>query len=182
MNIQIRTLFTFLPKLYMKLKPKLTFITIIVLLSCTSSDAQREFESEAYRDPSGITRTTSQGEVIGIDPDDWRASPFFQGLIEVKPAYPNPIELGGVINFDYFVLSTQPVNGLQVITRDVNGQLSNYIYTSSSNPLNIGVDNFRIDSKSLSPDGSDALARGLHRVFFFDLNQRLISYGDIEVE
>lgn len=64
----------------------------------------------------------------------------------------------------------------------MNGQLSNQIYMSSNNPLPNGVDNFRLDSKSLSPDNSDALARGLHRVFFFDFNQRLISYGDIEVE
>ncbi|HCT52495.1 MAG TPA: hypothetical protein DF712_08545 [Balneola sp.] len=166
----------------MKFIPKILVIFGFLLLGCTSNDAQREFEIDAYQDPAGITSTSAQGEVTSEDPDDWRASPFFQGLIEVKPAYPNPIELGGVIEFEYFVLSTQPVNGLQVVTRGVNGQLSNYIYTSSSNPLPNGIDNFRIDPKSLSPDGSDALARGLHRVFFFDLNQRLISYGDIRVE
>ncbi len=166
----------------MKIIPNFLLITIFLFLSCTSNDAQREFESEAFRDPSGITQVTSQGEVLSIDPDDWRTSPFFQGVIEVKPAYPNPIELGGVIEFEYYVSSVQPVNGLQVVIRDVNGQLSNQIYMSSNNPLPNGVDNFRLDSKSLSPDNSDALARGLHRVFFFDFNQRLISYGDIEVD
>ncbi|MEP1304382.1 MAG: hypothetical protein ABJK11_15240 [Balneola sp.] len=160
----------------------LTFTIIFFLgIGCTSNDAQREFESEAYRQPSGITQTTAQNEVLSIDPDDWRISPFFQGLIEIIPPFQNPAQLGIPINFEVRVTGVQGVSGLDVMVRYPNGNF-NSIYLSNNNPLDTGVSTFRIDPIVFSQDGSDNLARGLHRVFFFDFNQRLISYGDIEVE
>ncbi|MEQ8578500.1 MAG: hypothetical protein RIC57_14135 [Balneola sp.] len=165
----------------MKIIPKFILISVFLFLSCTSNDAQREFESEAYTDPSGITRTSAQGEVISIDPDDWRISPFFQGLMEVTPPFQNPAQLGTALNFEYQVTGVQGVSGLDVRVRYPNGSLHN-IYSSSNNPLEPGIKTFQIDPIALSQDGSDNLARGLHRIFFFDFNQRLISYGDIEVE
>lgn len=151
-------------------------------MSCTNNDAQREFESEAYRNPSGITKTTAQGEITSTDTDDWRTSPYFQGLIEiVNPPYQNPAQLGTAINFEIQVTGVQGVSGLDVRVRYPNGNLNN-IYSSNNNPLEPGFTTFQVNPIALSQDGSDNLARGLHRIFFFDFNQRLISYGDIQVE
>jgi hypothetical protein len=165
----------------MKFIPSYLLILIVVLISCTSNDAQLEFETDAYQNPSGITRTTAQGEVLSIDTDDWRISPFFQGLVEVIPPFQNPAQLGTAINFEVQVTGVQGVAGLDIRVRFPNGNFSS-IYSSMGNQLEPGLTTFQIDPKAFSLDGSDNLARGLHRVFFFDYNQRLISYGDIEVE
>jgi len=165
----------------MKFIPIILVLIFLGALGCSSSDAQREFESQAFREPSGITRTTPQGETLEIDPDDWRISPFFQGLIEVIPPFQNPAQLGTAINFEVRVTGVQGVSGLDVRVRYPNGSFSN-IYLSNNNPLDPGLTTFQINPIVLSQDGSDNLARGLHRVFFFDFNGRLISYGDIDVE
>ncbi len=165
----------------MKLIPSVFIVCFLILSACSSSDEQREFESEAFRDPSGITQTNAQGEVIADDPDDWRVSPFYQGLIEIQSPFQNPAQLGTPVNFEVRVTGVQGVNGLDVRVRYPNGNLGN-IYTSTQNPLDPGITTFQIDPIAFSQDGSDNLARGLHRLFFFDFDQRLISYGDIEVE
>lgn len=165
----------------MKFIPNYIFFIIIFLSACTSNEAQTEFEREAYRSPSGFTQTTSQGEVLTIDPDDWRISPFFQGLVEVIPPFQNPAQLGTAINFEIQITGVQGVSGLDVRVGFPNGSISN-IYTSNSNPLEPGLTTFQINPIALSQNGSDNLARGLHRIYFFDFNQRLISYGDIKVE
>lgn len=162
-----------------------TYLIVFALLlstGCTSSDAQQEFESDAYGSPSAITATSSQGEVISTDPDDWRTSPFFQGLVNVTPPFQNPAQLGSLINFEIQITGVQGVSGLDVRVRFSNNNSLSSIYSSSNNSLEPGIETFRIDPITLSPDGSDNLARGLHRIFFFDFDGRLISYGDIEVE
>tara|TARA_R110002126_G_scaffold1684_1_gene9999 strand:+ start:2842 stop:3339 length:498 start_codon:yes stop_codon:yes gene_type:complete len=165
----------------MKFIPTYLLMLIVAISACTSNDAQREFENDAYQNPSGITQTTVQGEVISEDPDDWRISPFFQGLVEVIPPFQNPAQLGTAINFEIQITGVQGVSGLDVRVRFPNGAFSS-LYTSTSSQLEPGLTTFQIDPIALSQDGSDNLARGLHRIFFFDFNQRLISYGDIEVE
>ncbi len=166
----------------MKFFPVLLISLSFIIISCSGNDAQRDFESDAYNStPSGITRTSSQGEVISVDPDDWRISPFFQGLVEITPPFANPAQLGTPINFEVQVTGVQGVSGLDVQVRYSNGDWNN-LYLSNDNPLQPGLTTFQINPIALSRDGSDNLARGIHRIFFFDFNQRLISYGDIEVE
>jgi len=165
----------------MKFIPIIFSLLLLTTLACSSSDEQREFESEAYRNPSGITQTSSQNEVVTTDPDDWRTAPLFQGLIEIRPPFPNPAQLGTLINFEVRVTGVQGVGGLDVRVRYPNGNFSS-IFLSNDNPLDTGVSTFRIDPRALSQDDSDNLARGLHRIFFFDFDGRLISYGDVEVE
>lgn len=165
----------------MKFIPTYLLVIIILLSACIKDEAQTEFENEAYRVPSGITQTSAQNEVLSVDPDDWRVSPFFQGLVEVLPPFQNPAQLGTTINFEIRVTGVQGVSGLDVMVRYPNGKFST-IFLSNDNPLEPGLTTFQINPIALSQDGSDNLARGLHRIFFFDFNQRLISYGDIEVE
>lgn len=163
----------------------LLILTISLLLACTGNEEQRDFESDAYRSPSGITRTNMHGEVISKDDDDWRISPYFQGLVEIQPLYtppyPNPVTLGTSLHFEIGVTGIQPVNGLDVQIRYSDNRWKN-IYSSLSSTLPPGLTTFRIDPLTLGQLGTAESAKGLHRIYFFDFNERLITYGDILVE
>lgn len=165
----------------MKLVHFILTTVLFLFLSCSSNDAQEEFEREAFRSPSGYTEVNAQGQIINTDPDDWRISPLYQGLIHVNPPFPNPASIGSPINFEINVIGIQSVPGLDVQVRYDNGTFNN-LYTSFINPLPAGVTTFQIDPIQLGQFNNAESARGLHRVFLFDLNQRLISYGDIQVE
>tara|TARA_R110002096_G_scaffold324349_1_gene518367 strand:+ start:13271 stop:13780 length:510 start_codon:yes stop_codon:yes gene_type:complete len=163
----------------------LLLLTISTLFACSGNKEQRDFENEAYRSPSNITYTNIQGEITNTDPDDWRISPFYQGLVEIQPTYsppyPNPAQLGSNLNFEISVTGVQPVNGLDIQIRFDDNTWRN-IYSSFDNPLPIGLSTFQIDPLTLGQFNTPESAKGLHRIFLFDFNQRLISYGDILVE
>lgn len=158
----------------------LMLFTLIV--SCTRNDAQRDFEREAYSAPNGITETApNNGEVISNDPDDWRTSPRFQGFINVIPPFPNPVITNQNLQFQLDVIAQGSVNGLLVYILFQNGDRK--ILYEDFDPLPLGLYDFQISASSLSQfDGSPESARGLKRVYLFDLNNRMISYGDILVE
>ena len=151
------------------------------LLACTRNDAQDEFEREAYQAPSGYTQTNAQGEVLEIDENDWRISPLYQGLVNLNAPFPNPANVGSPINFEITILGIQSVPGLDVQVRYADNRW-NSLYRSFDNPLPTGATSFQIDPIQLGEFGTVESARGLHRVYLFDFNQRLISYGDILVE
>lgn len=156
-------------------------LLVFLLWACTSNDAQDEFEREAYQAASGYTQTDAQGQVLELDEDDWRISPLYQGLVNINPPFPNPANVGSPINFEITILGIQSVPGLDVQIRYPNNQWNN-LYRSFDNPLPTGATAFQIDPIQLGEFGTVESARGLHRIYFFDFNQRLISYGDILVE
>ncbi|MFD2533339.1 hypothetical protein [Gracilimonas halophila] len=157
----------------------LLFATVV---SCTRNDAQREFEQEAYSAPNNYTETApNNGDILNNDPDDWRTSPRFQGFITVKPPFPNPVATNQTILFELDVVSQGTVNGLLVYILFDNGD-RRVIY-EDFDALPQGLYDFQISAISLSPvEGSSVSARGLKRIYLFDLNNRMISYGDILVE
>ncbi|MEX0844724.1 MAG: hypothetical protein WD022_05560 [Balneolaceae bacterium] len=156
----------------------LLFLTLLV--SCTRNDAQREFEQEAFSAPSNFTETTSQNEVILVDKDDWRTSPLFQGLVTVIPPYPNPTTTDQLVQFHVDVTGVQSVSGLDVLVRLDDGTLR-HLYDNFET-LHTGYNDFRIDPIEFALNYNAEGARGLHRVYIYDGNQRMISYGDIMVE
>lgn len=163
----------------------LLFLTAAVLTACGNNDEQRRFEREAYRSPEGFTKTNLQGEVLSIDPDDWRISPYYQGLIEIQPIYtppyPNPVTLGTNLRFEIGVTGVQSVNGLDVQIRYGNDTWKN-LYSTFGTSLPPGLTTFQIDPITLGQFNTPESAKGLHRIFIFDFNQRLITYGDIRIE
>ncbi|MFA5669162.1 MAG: hypothetical protein WC967_07955 [Balneolaceae bacterium] len=169
----------------MKIIQFLSIITISVVLACSGNDEQRDFENAAYRSPSDITRTNIQGEVTSNDPDDWRIAPYFQGLVEIQPLYnppyPNPVTLGTSLHFEIGVTGIQPINGIDVQVRYSDNTWKN-IHSSFNSTLPPGLTTFQIDPRTLGQFNTPESAKGLHRIFFFDFNQRLITYGDILVE
>jgi hypothetical protein len=155
----------------------------VFLLSCSGSDDQREFERQALSTPSGFTETDASGAVTGtVDPDDWRIAPFFQGLVEIQPAFPNPVQTTENVTIEITITGVEAVRGLDVVAWFEGGHVRS-VYQDPSNPLNFGLKSVRFSALELSRFGTDGdEARGLRRVLIFDGNDNLISYGDIKVE
>ncbi|WP_020401900.1 hypothetical protein [Gracilimonas tropica] len=159
------------------------FSVLLMLLlfgSCTRNDDQREFEQQAYGLPSGFTETTNQGQVVEADPDDWRTSPLFQGLIEIVPVYPNPATTSQAVQFEVEVTGVQSVTGLEVMTRFPDNTFRSLYQDFGA--LDPGLTTFQINPLEFAQFGNPEGARGLNRVFVFDARGQMISYGDIMVE
>ncbi|MBD3616052.1 MAG: hypothetical protein HUJ22_05715 [Gracilimonas sp.] len=155
----------------------------VSLMSCSRNDDQVKFEKEAYSAPAGYTETNFQGEVQSEDPDDWRISPLYQGTVRVNPPFPNPVTTDQPVNFEIEVISVQQsINGLFVVTRNNDGTLKSPPLYERFETLDQGLTTFTINPIEFGFQGSPEGARGLHRVFIFDGNQQMISYGDIMVE
>ena len=157
-------------------------LSFILLAGCGQSDDQREFEREAFAPPNNYTETTDDRQVLSEDPDDWRVSPFYQGLVEVDPAYPNPIETTGQVNIDVDVTGIESVPGLRLIVYFHENNGSNLIYESNQNPLPPGLTPINFSAQELGRFDTTESQRDLHRVILIDNNENVISYGDIMVE
>lgn len=145
---------------------------------CNQNEDQRNFEREAYNLPQNFTETTSDKEIISEDPDDWRVAPFFQGLVEIDPAYPNPVAVTDVVRIDYVITGIEAVSGITVVVFFENGE-QREVYRDSTSPLPPGVSVIPINASELRQFPS---SRGLQRVIILDRNQNVISYGDIMIE
>lgn len=151
-----------------------------LVLSCTRNDAQRDFEKEAYSAPNNYTETTSQGAVKSADEDDWRTSPLFQGLIEIVPPFPNPVQTNQAVQFEVEVTGVQSINGLEVLVRLPDNSFRS-LYQSNQT-LQPGLTTFQINPIEFALNGNPEGARGLNRVYIFNASSQMISYGDIMVE
>ncbi len=156
-----------------------SILLIFILIACGSNDAQREFEQEAFRQPAGITETNDRGEILNEDTDDWRISPFFQALVEVTPAFPNPVSTTGQLQIEVSVLGIESVNGLEVAELFEDGSI-NTLFTDATNPLPAGIQVVPVNPNELGR--FEAETRGLHRILIFDLRRNIISYGDVRVQ
>ena len=174
-------MFNLLPKYHFSLFIFLFLLIPLLAGSCSRNDDQNEFEREAFRPAAGITETNSAGEVIGSpDPDDWRVSPMYQGLVEVHlTAFPNPTQ-GDMINIELYISqdALYEIEAYTYLNDDM--QTGGYRQLHYDNHVDPGF-----YSLSIAPERfghSYENARGTHRVFIADRNQNLITYGDIRVE
>lgn len=154
-------------------------LLLLLLYGCGNNDAQRQFEQEAFQRPSGITETEPNGTVISDDPDDWRIAPDFQGLVEVSPAFPNPVLTNEQLRIEFTALGIVAVSGLEVAVLFEDGSIRS-LFIDNSEDLPPGLQVIPIDPQQLGRFQSEIT--GLHRILIFDLNRKIISYGDVEVE
>jgi hypothetical protein len=152
----------------------------VLTTSCTRNDAQRDFEQDAYTAPANYTETTLQGAIQNVDEDDWRTSPLYQGLIDIVPAYPNPVATNQSIKLEIEITGLNSVNGVEILTRYPDNSFYQLEFRSGTLPP--GIATFFINPLELGVDGSPEAARGLKRIFLFDGSNQMISYGDIMVE
>ena len=159
----------------------LTFLflfSIAILTGCNRSSDQRQFEQEAFSTPEGITETDDSGNVINRDPDDWRISPFFQGVIEVDPAYPNPVLTNQLVRINYIITGVESVSGLRVFVFYQSGNIR-LIDEDIRNPLPPGIGITTLEPNLISEFPENP--QGLYRIVITDVNENVITYGDIRI-
>lgn len=160
----------------------LLVIGVILLSGCGGVDEQQQFEQRANRPPEGFTETTEGGKVVNRDPDDWSTAPIYQGVIEFDPAYPNPVDSPG----DRVTLL------FHVIFEDIQGGLLLRAFDNSSPPRFIPLDEvpdaqqgfwqFDFNPTVLSTTGDLSSIKGLHRLYVFDSQNNLVTYGDLKID
>jgi len=166
----------------LKYKLLLSFSLVITILTgCSQNDSQREFEREAFNRASGITQTNDRGEIMdgNRDPDDWRVAPFFQGLVIVDPAFPNPVLSNGRIFINIQVTGIDAVSGLRAfVLYDTNN--IRFLHEEPSSPLMTGL--YTISLNPLSISQFQENPRGIYRIILEDFNRNIITYGDIQIQ
>lgn len=154
---------------------------VLTLGGCSRNEDQDEYEREAFRSPSGFTETEFSGKILSEDPDDWRISPMFQGFVEVNiPAHPNPTH-GQNIRIELLITGIESVNGLEILSLDDRNQFRQ-LYFEGSGTLESGFVNVSFDPILFSTTGVYSDAIGLQRVFIYDRNNNMITYGDVMVQ
>lgn len=163
------------------LKGIVIFVLLLMGVGCGQDDDQREFEQKAFQLPDGITETDFNGEVITEDPDDWRIAPFFQSLVEVGPAYPNPVSLGDNLNIEVSNRFDGGISNLRIIVLVFD---STSPYEKTVSPLR----QFDLSEKIIinpylfGSDNSANSSRDIHRIILLDEQNNIISYGDVRVK
>lgn len=161
----------------------------LAIAGCSKSDAQRKFENEALTTPKGITKTDANGNISDTttDPDDWRISPMYKGLISIglpgdnQPPYPNPVNYNSSFTVQLSFNTTDPVNAIDIRSfrypSDNQFLQIQYIQQDELSTFNT----FTIQAKNVAI-GQGSSASGLYRLLIYDGNQNLITYGDIKIQ
>lgn len=158
----------------------ISLILILILASsCNQSSDQREFEQAAFSLPDGFTETDSRGEIINRDPDDWRIAPFFQGLIEIDPAFPNPVQSNEQITINRVVTGIESISGFRVLVFYENSNIQ-FIFDDFERPLAPGLRSIPLQAADIAQFAESP--QGLYRIIILDVNENVISYGDVMIE
>lgn len=150
---------------------------------CSQDDDQRDFEQEAFSLPEGFTETDGSGRIISEDPDDWRISPNYSGIVTVDPPFPNPVQVSDIIQIHINPFQSA-VFGLSVIVVIEGGTNLEFrpVYTDHRSPLPPGLSVMEVNPVHLGRFNTIESARGLHRLVLLDGRDNVISYGDVMVE
>lgn len=153
-------------------------LNLLILFGCNQNSDQREFERQAFSEPSGITKTDQSGTVIGNpDPDDWRISPFFQGDIELfSPPSPNPVLSNGDLRIEIQVNVLDRISGINIFVY----RPPRFYRVDDRPQVPTGNTTFTIPAKIIA--GGNPSPQGLYRIIIQDENDNVISYGDVEIE
>lgn len=168
----------------MKIKYSLFLLPIFILFSfaaCSQSDDQREFEQQAFSTPDGFTETENNGDIVEgrADPDDWRVSPFYRGLIDVFPPYPNPVLTNDRVTFEVSVAGIDAVDGFRVYAL-YNGSSLFPLYQEFQRPLPPGLLSVSLNPLDIAEIRENP--QGLYRIIVLDAEGNVITYGDIRVD
>lgn len=164
------------------------FVLSASLGACSKSDDQRKFEQEARSDPNGYTETDSQGEVLSEDPDDWRISPMYRGLITIgegisdsQPPYPNPLPLNQDLTLNLYINDIETLSRFEIYTFRPPSGLSGPIYREDdiSSPTLLSPN---LSGEFIANSSSGSQASGLYRILIYDGRRNIISYGDIRIK
>jgi hypothetical protein len=163
---------------------KTVFLSLLPLLllvsACGQSDDQRDFEASAFSEADGFTQTDSGGEVISSDPDDWRIAPFFQGVVEVDPPFPNPVQSTDQFTLNIWITGVEAVNGIRIYAF-YGGNNIRLVYEDNQRPMPTGLANLPPISAAEIVELPES-PQGLYRIIVLDGDENVITYGDIRVD
>lgn len=165
--------------------PIAIFCLSLIAAGCSRSDAQREFEQQALSIPENITGMTEAGKRVpdSNDPDDWRISPMYRGLIAIDtPAYPNPVNINSILRIIIDNKGFETLSGLEVfVYRDDPRNQLGPVYINDEPSITPGLLSIQLDPRQFSPFGNSSQASGLYRLIIYDGRRNIVSYGDVRV-
>ncbi|MDR8390833.1 hypothetical protein NC796_06780 [Aliifodinibius sp. S!AR15-10] len=164
----------------------LTSATLVLLLmaGCSKSDDQKDFENEAYSAPANYTAMNANGQPAvsnQTDPDDWRISPMYRGLVEVETeAYPNPVFINSTFRIFIGINYITNLSRIEafVFQTGFNQDGTGAIDTIEESQISEGTIPALIISPSSFPQNK---LDNLYRVILFDQSGNVITYGDVKV-
>lgn len=153
---------------------------------CSKSNDQRDFENQALSEPRGFTQTSADGTVGDTDPDDWRISPMYRGLISIgtpddQPPYPNPLPFNQNLTINLYIRSIETLNRIEVYAFEFPSEANAPIAVREdiSSPT---LETLTLSGQLISGSSGGSGAAGLYRILIYDGQQNVITYGDIRVE
>jgi hypothetical protein len=158
----------------------------LLLTSCSKSDDQRDFENHALSEPEGITETNSNGDVINTDPDDWRISPMYQGLISIgtpdnQPPYPNPFSFNQELIINIYIRSIETLSRIEVYSFEFPSEANSSAITIREDISSPHLETITLSGQLISGYSGGSQAAGLYRILIYDGQQNLITYGDVQI-
>lgn len=151
-----------------------------MIVSCNQNDEQRQFEREAFSLPENITETKNGIDIEGTeDPDDWRIAPYFQGVVYVDPAFPNPLLSTDRLTLNLHVTGIDAVSGLRVLVL-YNENSIRLIYEDFRSPLPPNTISAPLSAQDIAR--FDDNPEGLYRIIVEDRQRTIITYGDVRIE
>ncbi|MGM0546790.1 MAG: hypothetical protein ACQEST_08710 [Bacteroidota bacterium] len=164
------------------------FAGFLFATGCSKSDDQRQFENESLQEPSNITETQSEGDITNEDPDDWRISPMYQGLINVgtglssfEPPYPNPMDYNQDLNIQIYLSNIDNLDRIEVYAFEFvsdAGRSPIIVRDDISSPSLVSL---RLDGQQISGKSGGSQANGLYRIRILDGDLNVITYGDVRI-
>ncbi len=125
-----------------------------------------------------FTETDAAGNILRIDPDDWRIQERFRNEVRVRPPFPNPTA-NGIVSLIVEYNTTAPLGRIDVLSTNTAG---NPIFIARWNvAISFGTEFYRLNLAPLAVSGNLNELRGrLFRIRLLDSFGNLITYGDIK--
>lgn len=161
----------------------LTTVALVcfMLAGCSKSDKQKEFENQAFAQPTGYTAINASGQIDSdhIDPDDWRISPDYQGFIEIdEKAHPNPVFINSRFEILLNIKYANNLSRIDVFAFQYPNEISFTIETIGEMRIyDNSFPNISIEAQTLPTDKLN----NLYRILLTDQSGNVITYGDVKV-
>ncbi len=132
-----------------------------------------QFSREASNQPSGYTITSRAGAIGVADENDWRTTPDATCKIAFSPVFPNPAEQSDSLSLRMTVFET--VNYRDGLVLAALGPSSGFQQLDGEATVSRpGTYTFRFSAAQIR-------AVGLRRLYVFDREGNVVSYGDVQI-
>lgn len=171
--------------------PYLTILFLagfLLVAGCSKSDDQREFENQSLSAPNDFTVTPTEGEVTDNDPDDWRISPMYRGLINIgtgissfQPPYPNPMDFNQDLTINIYLSNIDNLDRIEVYSFEFVSDAGKPPITVRDDISSPSLVTLRVNGQEISGKSGGTQANGLYRIRILDGDLNVITYGDIKI-